>query len=530
MPASRNDWKTKPAEGPVKSLDLKGMYLTPEQYERVIQGHIPDAMEDKWFIWFENGTLYCHRSWTGDHVYSVEIIPTRDGGYEAAACLTPASGTLEEADRAAVGVLLYFLAGDPKRMKIQLMRYEALAGGIGDTEANAAILYSVFGLPILETADSVSWDLALWHDPQEEDMDYLGAVHGGILGVCIGDALGVPVEFQSAERLEADPVTGMRAYGTYHQPAGTWSDDSSMTLALAASLGEKETVDPADIMARFLRWYKKGEYSPGGTCFDIGRTTARALTRAASGVEPELCGSTGPDSNGNGSLMRILPMAYILQAKYGGDVANAEALSLVHTVSGLTHRHPIAKSACGIYVSIAARLIELRWRQGVQTRMMQLGRYQLPYLRTYEEKQLLNRAISEGIRSALAWYRSQSEFAGAVKAWAALEDLAKLRARRRRDIPSGGYVVDTLCAALWCLLNTDNYRDCVLLAVNLGNDTDTTAAVAGGLAGLAYGRRDHAGDDSSIPREWILELAGQEIVYDCINKLTSVSYKILNCD
>ena len=79
MPVSRNDWKTTPAEGPVKSLDLKGMYLTPEQYERVIQGHIPEAMEDKWFIYFENGTLYCHRSWTGDLVYLVELVPTRDG-------------------------------------------------------------------------------------------------------------------------------------------------------------------------------------------------------------------------------------------------------------------------------------------------------------------------------------------------------------------------------------------------------------------------------------------------------------------
>ena len=298
----------------------------------------------------------------------------------------------------------------------------------------------------------------------------------GIMGLCVGDALGVPVEFMDRESLRKDPVVNMRSYGTYNQPAGTWSDDTSMTLAFIDSLSKG--LDYNDIMMNFIKWYKEGEYTPFGEAFDIGIGTSNALRRFLRGTPALECGGIGEHDNGNGSLMRIIPILFYLESVYGNDFQKTdEAFEIIHNISALTHSHKRSQIACGIYISIASSL----------TSSMHI-----------------KRSVDSGISSAMSYYKKQAYFLENLSYYNRLEmkDFEKLI---EKDIKSSGYVVDTLEAAIWCLLNTSNYKDCVLKAVNLGNDTDTVAAVAGGLAGLRYGY-------NSIPREWINKVARKEYV------------------
>lgn len=283
-------------------------------------------------------------------------------------------------------------------------------------------------------------------------------ITAGIMGAAVGDAMGVPVEFESRETLDLDPVTGFREYGTFNQPLGTWSDDTSMTLCLLDSLSGG--VDYTDIMNKFLLWTDKGEYTPHGDAFDIGGTTSASLFRYKQGTEPLLCGGDQAKDNGNGSLMRILPAAFYLFHKYKTDVMNDAAMEIVHSISGLTHRHVRSQAACGIYVSIAVRLAA-----GGQ----------------------LKESIHSGIKTALDYYARKPKMCPEIKYFDRLQNLEKFAALPRESMKSSGYVIDTLEAALWCLLNTASFQECVLEAVNLGSDTDTTAAVAGGLAGIHYG-------------------------------------------
>ena len=188
---------------------------------------------------------------------------------------------------------------------------------------------------------------------------------GGIFGLAVADAMGVPVEFNSRESLRHNPVTDMRGYGTYNQPPGTWSDDTSMTLCLLDSLANKgfdarweldenfAEPDYADIMQRFLSWLDKGKYTPHGKVFDVGNATRKALQRYKSGIEPLKCGGTSEQDNGNGSLMRILPLAFYLHADRDDEVF----FDSIHHVSSLTHAHKRCQIACGVYLLIAETLL-----------------------------------------------------------------------------------------------------------------------------------------------------------------------------
>ena len=340
---------------------------------------------------------------------------------------------------------------------------------------------------------------------------------GGILGLAVADAVGVPVEFQSRESLRQNPVTDMRGYGTYNQPPGTWSDDTSLTLCLLDSLAmngfharwERDSNFPepdyADIMQRFISWIDKGEYTPHGKVFDVGIATRRALQRYKNGIGPLECGGTSEQDNGNGSLMRILPMIFYLctlienMSRYApGGRAESVSLCFIHSVSSLTHAHQRSQIACGIYLMIAHFIFY-----------------------SSEDKRNLKQAIDAGLKGARGdkenYGRYQDkEYAKELKHYKRLfkKNFAKLP---EEEIKSSGYVVDTLEAALWCLLNTDNYKDCVLKAVNLGDDMDTVAAVAGGLAGMYYGVE-------SIPNEWLNQLARR----DYIEELCENFYRTLN--
>ena len=258
----------------------------------------------------------------------------------------------------------------------------------------------------------------------------MNKIYNGIMGLVIGDALGVPAEFKKRDTYK---ITDMTGFGTHNQPPGTWSDDSSMTLATLESIGRLKKIDLNDIMRNFYRWLYEGEFTPYGKVFDVGGATRRAIEKYAAGVSIKECGGKKITDNGNGSLMRILPLAFVK-----GDYKS------VGDVAGLTHRHGISIKACILYVSAANKIV-----RGV----------------SFEE--ILTEMCSDS--------------------WSTTIGLRDVRGIEREDVKSTGYVVDTLEAALWCLYNTDNYRDCVLTAVNLGEDTDTVAAVAGGLAGLMYG-------------------------------------------
>lgn len=305
-------------------------------------------------------------------------------------------------------------------------------------------------------------------------------LRSAILGLAIGDALGVSVEFQSREDLRLNPVVDMRGYGTYNQPEGTWSDDTSMTLCLLDSIAGG--INYNDIMDKFVMWKNYGQYTPYGETFDIGMSTREAILRYENGIECLECGGKSEYDNGNGSLMRILPMAFYIIKKYGYECDTSIIVRLVHDVSSLTHGHIRSKIACVIYIMIA---IELADGNDIET------------------------SVSRGTSRAFKHYIRNNE--------KEIENYMRIKNKnfkflKEDKIKSSGYVVDTLEASIWCLLNTNNYSDCVLKAVNLGSDTDTVAAVAGGLAGIVYGI-------DNIPNEWLEKLAKRDYIETLCHRL-----------
>lgn len=289
----------------------------------------------------------------------------------------------------------------------------------------------------------------------------------GIIGLCLGDALGVPVEFKSRGQIAKMPVTDMIGYGTYNLPPGSWSDDSTMTFCTIESLTECSGIDLDHMMNKFSRWLFDGYWTPYGEVFDIGNATRQAIIRAKQQyIRPELAGGSTLQSNGNGSLMRILPAAYWIR-----QAAFEERVSAVESVSSLTHRHPISIIACVFYVEFAIMLLN--------------GHSPADCL--------------AGTRKIIHKLYADHPDIGPFHRLLSV-DLEQLE---EGGIQSSGYVVHTLEASIWCLLTTGSYKEAVLKAVNLGEDTDTTGAVTGGLAGIYYGLND-------IPHHWIKQLARLE--------------------
>ena len=305
--------------------------------------------------------------------------------------------------------------------------------------------------------------------------DVLYKIKSVILGHAVGDALGVPVEFCSREELDEDPVCGMIGFGTYPYGAGAWSDDTSMTLCALDSLG-KGKIDWDEIMGNFRSWLENGDYTSVGECFDAGRTCIKGIINYfTSDIPAYESGGTDEFSNGNGSLMRILP--FILLTEYG--VCLGDRLDTVHKASAMTHAHERSLVACGIYAFVMHEL---------------LNRPEMD-------------SVYKGLEKAKEAYKKSEELYHFERIFK--EDFISLK---REVIKSSGYVVDTLEAALWCLLTTESYKDCVLKAVNLGEDTDTVAAVAGGMAGALYGC-------DSIPREWLDTLMRREYIEDMCKRM-----------
>lgn len=273
---------------------------------------------------------------------------------------------------------------------------------------------------------------------------------GAILGLAVGDAVGTTLEFQPREPRAR--LTDMVGGGPFRLQPGEWTDDTAMALALMDSLLEDGSLHEADLMARFVDWHENGTYSCTGRCFDIGITTRQALIRWKQSGDP-FAGSSNPNTAGNGSLMRLAPVAI----RHWNDLDTLRDTAARQ--SRTTHGAAEAVDACEAFAVMLANAIAGRPRSAV---------LQLPH-------QPGTPAISRIV--AGSW-----------------------RGLRHDRIASSGYVVHSLEAALWCVARTGSFAEAVLLAANLGDDADTTAAITGQLAGALYGAR-------GIPEKWLGKLA-----------------------
>ncbi|MCW8087084.1 ADP-ribosylglycohydrolase family protein [Sabulicella glaciei] len=282
---------------------------------------------------------------------------------------------------------------------------------------------------------------------------------GCFLGLAVGDALGTTVEFRA--RGTFAPVAEMTGGGPFRLEPGQWTDDTSMAICLAESLLAHPRLDERDLMERFCRWWREGENSATGTCFDIGNATRAALARFERSGNP-FAGDPSPDAAGNGSIMRLAPVAL----RFWRDSGRAELVA--ERQSRVTHATPVTLAACILLCELLCDLIA-------------------------------------GRADALA-PRPRKGLPPRIRAIAA----GKWRGQPEQSISSSGYVVHTLEAALWSLDGAADFEEAVLRAVNLGDDADTVGAVTGQLAGALWGL-------SGIPRRWLdqlhdaprlLELAG----------------------
>jgi len=298
-----------------------------------------------------------------------------------------------------------------------------------------------------------------------------------LVGVAVGDALGVPVEFMSRSMLQRRPITDMTGYGTNNQPAGTFSDDTSLTLCLVESLCGEYSVN--DIADKFLQWAEDGYWTAHGDVFDIGIATQEALDRISEGVDPTQAGGTSEYSNGNGSLMRIAPLVF-----HVASLSAQERWTKVREVSSITHGHIRSIISCYYYIEFLRELLQGHEPQVAYSNLQSsvptlLNRMDVPLQEQANLDRLLNGNLYELPES---------------------------------EIKSSGYVIHALEASIWCLMTTDNFESSVLKAVNLGDDTDTTAAITGALAGLNYGIE-------SIPESWLSALARKDDILALAGRL-----------
>lgn len=301
----------------------------------------------------------------------------------------------------------------------------------------------------------------------------LSRLRGGLLGLLVGDALGVPYEFHDAESIPppaAIDMTPPHGFERAHDgvPPGTWSDDGAQTLALLDALLHDRDLNLDTFAGNLQDWFHHGAFTPDGRVFDVGLQTQRAFHALAAGKAPAVAGPDGERDNGNGSLMRCFPVVMVAASR-------DEAIRLACKQSLVTHGHVRSQLCCALYCLTALGIVEgLSAPDAVRAAEDDLlARYE----RTNDEIEL--KVVLDG----------------------------------RFDAPQGsGYVVDSFWSSIHCLLSTGSYEDCVKRAIALGNDTDTTAAIAGSLAGALYGER-------ALPERWIATLRGKEKVEGWLAKL-----------
>ncbi len=296
-------------------------------------------------------------------------------------------------------------------------------------------------------------------------------IEGGLWGLLVGDALGVPYEFHAAatlparQEIEMTPPAGFpRSYD--HVPSGTWSDDGAQALCLAASLAGHPELDLTDFARRLLEWLTHGYMAVDGKVFDVGIQTAAALRRLARGVPPTRSGLHGERNNGNGSLMRSLPLALL----HRGD--ESALVALAHAQSAVTHAHPRAQACCALYCLWARHEIHRHpapWDAAV-------GSLRAIYQPGSRHRQELERNILAAPAAS-----------------------------------GSGYVVDSLHSARHAC-RAATFREVIQEAVALGNDTDTTACIAGGIAGIRHGK-------PGIPATWLEGLQGRGTLLEVLAQI-----------
>ena len=299
---------------------------------------------------------------------------------------------------------------------------------------------------------------------------------GCLMGLACGDAVGTAVEFQPRGSFE--PVTDMIGGGPFHLKPGQWTDDTSMALCMAASLVESNGFDAFDQMQRYCRWRAEGYMSSTGKCFDIGNTVAEALHNFIATDEP-YSGPTREHSAGNGSIMRLAPIPMFFHFSI------TDTIYFSGESSRTTHGVLECVEACRLFGA------------------------------------MLHYALNSDPKEKILFSQSASEFKSKK-----VQSIAQgsYKTKEYTDIKGSGYVIDSLEAALWCFLNTDNFKDAIIQAVNLGDDADTTAAVCGQIAGAYYGIQ-------GIPSHWRTKIAkakkwryhySREIYNSCSNCKSSL--------
>ncbi|MEX2012320.1 MAG: ADP-ribosylglycohydrolase family protein [Patescibacteria group bacterium] len=292
---------------------------------------------------------------------------------------------------------------------------------------------------------------------------------GSLLGLAVGDALGVALEFRQRDRFEK--VIDIIGGGKFQLKPGFYTDDTCLALCLAESLIETGSFDPIDQLQRYRRWMMEGYMSPTGTCVGIGRSTLASIREFAKTGKPPT--KIELKNAGNGSLMRLAPV--VLRYYRPGD--STEAVKFAAESSLTTHTSPIAVDACRYFAHCLHNAIEGYSKEKLLT-------HDWAYVQLHDE----------------------------------VERIAKgsFKKKNRAEISSSGYVVHTLEAALWAFFNTNTFEDGMILAVNLADDADTVGAVYGQLAGAYYGK-------SSIPERWQTKLANSDVIEEMAGKLHQLS-------
>ena len=297
---------------------------------------------------------------------------------------------------------------------------------------------------------------------------------GLLFGSAVGDALGVPVEFRSRDKMDETPVSDFMGYMCWNQPPGTFSDDSSMLFCTTEALLDGYNLN--DMAQKFVKWMNHGYWGAHDQVFDIGGSTRASLMRVDNGVSPKFSGDFEDFNNGNGSLMRIAPLIPFLLK----NEVLADRYQIVKEVSAISHGHFRSVLACFIYVEFGRNILSLNGDLQAAYSKMQRE------VRDFCEASDFN-PVEVGLFDKI------------------LEN--DISNYERDEIASTGYVLHSLEAAFWCFLTSKTYDETVLKAVNLGGDTDTTAAIAGAISGLHFGL-------DGIRSEWVENVVKSELIND----------------
>lgn len=313
-------------------------------------------------------------------------------------------------------------------------------------------------------------------------MDNSNRLKNGIMGFIIGDVMGVPLEFT---KRRSKKIIDMLEYGSHNMPKGCWSDDSSMVIATMQSIiDNKGNINYDDIMNNFILWVEKGSFTPTNKTFGIGRTTLKALANYKNKDKleiynnPIMCGINKLKDNGNGSLMRILPISYYCYYK---KMENEDIYNLVKDISSMTHKHNISVLGCYIYTLFVMEVLSGKSRKEIYKNIREYD------YNKYFDKETID-CYSRLLKNDIS-----------------LLDIS--------EINSVGYVVSTLEAVIWCFMNSKNYSESIAIAINLGNDTDTIGALVGGISGSYY---------NEINDKWLNDIKRKDYLLDLCNNYIKV--------